>query len=338
MKLIISPFQDPYKNLAIENYFFRRWEKLDDAQREEESDILFLYVNSPCVVLGRFQNPWKELHWPSIRSSRMPIVRRQSGGGTVYHDLGNLNFSFISGQREIKKESNLDRLRSFFQRHWDVKIRRTSMFDMMMSKEDGEYKVSGNAFKQGRVSSIHHGTLLIESSLSHLDDSLDKLPLEIETKAVDSRPKSVMNISEVNDQITIESCLEHFKAEYPILETDLEAILSDPETVEYMNKLQSDEWRFGETPKFKLREQFDFSWGNVKVKFDVKKSKLNLVHLSSNIVKTDWSVWERKLEGQQLYSRQIFKEFSKEVKDVEDKELKEFLQVFLSWMMMSFQL
>lgn len=338
MKLLVSPYQDIFKNLAIENHFFRKWEKMSDADKEEYPEILFMYVNSPCVVMGRFQNPWKELHWPSVKSSRVPIIRRQSGGGTVYHDLGNLNFSFISGDREIKKESNLDRLRSFFHRHWNVKISRTSMFDMLIQKDDGDYKVSGNAFKQGRTSSIHHGTLLIDSSLSHLGDSLDKLPLDIETKAVDSRPRSVMNISEMNTEITVQSCLENLKEEYAEHQVDLEAILEFPETIEYITKLKSVEWIFEETPKFKLKEQFSFPWGEVKVKLDVKKSHITLAHLSSNIVKTDWSVWERKLEGKPIYSNSTYRALLKEVKEIEDEELREFLQVFFSWMMMSWSL
>lgn len=334
MKIVISPYSEPYLNLSIENYFFRSWEKQDSSDSNKE-DILFLYVNDPCVVMGRFQNPWREVHIPSLKSSNTKMVRRQSGGGTVYHDKGNLNFSFISGQREISKVKNLEMLISFLNRHENIVIKRSPKFDLFFSKEDGDYKISGSAFKQGRVSSIHHGTLLISSALNKLGRSLDRLPLEIETKAINSNPQPVMNLNEVSPELTIKSILDKFKQEYDELEINWSELLKKEEVTKYYKFLKTKEWILDETPRFSFSEQFDFSWGRVKVKVTVNKAHIKSVYLSSNKVKTDWSLWERALEGHPLYEESTYMILMDEIKKIKDQELKDFLRVFFSWMMMS---
>lgn len=333
MKLVISPIHDPYLNLSLENYFFRKWENQSGGEKQE--DILFLYINKPSVVMGRFQNPWQEIHWPTLKASRCPLVRRQSGGGTVYHDMGNLNFSFIRGKRDLTREFNLDLIREVFHKHWGVKLIRSKEHDLYISKQDGEFKVSGNAFKQGKNSSIHHGTLLIESSLNNLGGILKGLPLDIETKAVPSNPKRVMNITDYNEDISIKSSLEAFQKEFPLLEVDWENLTQKPEVTHYQDFLKSSDWIFKETPKFEVREQFDFSWGVVKTRLLVKNGQLHTVYLSSNKVKTDWSLWETTLEGRVIYDASAYRILMDEVSKVKDEELKEFLQVFFAWLIMS---
>ena len=94
MNIVLSPFQNPFINLAVEDYFLRFSAHLP---------ILFLYVNRPCVVMGRFQNPWVETNLKYLVENDIWLVRRQSGGGCVYHDEGNLNFSFITPEPMIDR-------------------------------------------------------------------------------------------------------------------------------------------------------------------------------------------------------------------------------------------
>ena len=163
-KVLVSPFYDPYLNLALENYFF---ETLDPGQ-----PLLFLYVNEPSVVIGRFQNPWIE----SRPSALGPIhlVRRQSGGGTVYHDPGNVNFSFISTQEEYDKTANLEIICRIMEKA-GVNLSINERHDLTVNFKDEVYKVSGSAFRLKKDKVFHHGTLLITSDRDKLKKALTPL-------------------------------------------------------------------------------------------------------------------------------------------------------------------
>ena len=97
VSVFLSASQNPYQNLALEHVLLQTL----------TAPALFLYVNQPCVVIGRAQNPWIEANLPFLKEQAMPLVRRQSGGGTVVHDLGNLNFSFISPKARYDKKLHL---------------------------------------------------------------------------------------------------------------------------------------------------------------------------------------------------------------------------------------
>lgn len=332
MKLVISPYHDPFMNLSLENYFFRQWEKKEIKNQE---DVLLLYINKPSVIMGRFQNPWKEVNWPSLKVSKMQILRRQSGGGTVYHDEGNLNYSFIRGERHIEKEENLKAIIAFLYNCWGVEARQTEQFTLVVDKEDCVYKISGNAFKQGRVSSIHHGTLLIDSSLNTLGDILNALPIEMKTKGIDSRPQPVINLKELNHKLSMESVTRAFQEELSLWSGDLGEIASSDLFKSYLKEIKDPLWIFGETPKFVFQERFDFSWGKVQVKIEVRKGIIYMAHVYSPQLREDWTSVEKALEGKILYDPSTYKILLEDLEQVEKEELKEFFQVFFGWMLMT---
>ena len=154
VKIHISTSHDVYANLALEEYLVT----------QSNDDILLFYINSPCVVIGKHQNPWKEVDLTLRNEKKHTVARRLSGGGTVYHDLGNINFSFI-------RNKNQDFVN--FREHIvpiSAALEKLGISNVISPRNDifvKEHKVSGNAehvnSKLGRI--LHHGTLLYDSDI-----------------------------------------------------------------------------------------------------------------------------------------------------------------------------
>ncbi|SPO28764.1 related to lipoyltransferase [Ustilago trichophora] len=217
----VSLSSNPWFNLAFEDHLFRTV--------DPSIPICFLYRNSPCVVVGRNQNPWKELNASAMRSIDLAMVRRRSGGGTVYHDLGNTNYSFHIPREAFDRRTHAElvsralnaapvglqqsrtdlaradtgayvngrndiciRVKSGFDRHSTVKTKAEA-------DEDGfeERKVSGSAYKLVNKRAYHHGTMLLSASLGSLGSSLrnDRGELLV-TKGVASVPAPVANLTD----------------------------------------------------------------------------------------------------------------------------------------------
>jgi len=187
-----SPLTCPYTNLAIENH-------LIEGNFEGPSHLL-VYRNDPCIVMGRFQVPWREINIPQFLQLDRPLqlVRRRSGGGTVYHDLGNWNFCFIHKKRELARKANLslmiDLLASV-----GIQVTTNERHDLVYHQsETGDiFKVSGSAFKQKRTTSLHHGTLLMNASLKSLKGCLGHPDhWQLTGKGVASFPSPVINLGQ----------------------------------------------------------------------------------------------------------------------------------------------
>lgn len=244
MKLFVSPFKNPFLNLALEDYFLRDGGDLP---------LCFLYVNRPCVVLGRFQNPWKECHLPYLVKSDTWMVRRQSGGGCVYHDEGNLNFSFILPEASIDRRRHCELLKKAFSLS-GIELKISERHDLWLEGQDGEWrKVSGSAFKQTKHGSFHHGTMLVNSNLLQLEESLKHTFIPKDSKSIPSVRSKVMTLSERHPGILIEDVIELIAHE---LKTPVQTIdgslLSRPEAQESFRKLTSADWLWGETPLFEM--------------------------------------------------------------------------------------
>jgi lipoate-protein ligase A len=186
---------DPYLNLEIENYLLRN--------SDPESFILILWINRPCIVLGKFQNPWNEIKLEKAKRNNIDIVRRQSGGGCVYHDLGNLNFTIISPKKKASAEFNIKMIQDCLS-YFGILSVTSKRYDIKVLHDSREFKITGSAFKQTRDRHLHHGTLLVNSDTSLLIELLRPKKVKLSTKAIDSIPSPVINLSELNPEITIE--------------------------------------------------------------------------------------------------------------------------------------
>ncbi|GAA5873916.1 hypothetical protein JCM3774_004038, partial [Rhodotorula dairenensis] len=152
--IYVSDSHDPWFNLAFEDWLFR---KTDPDQK-----ILYMYRNSPSVIIGRNQNPWKEINLARLRELGIPFVRRKSGGGTVYHDLGNTNYCVFVPRTEFDRKTNAELVARGLQT-LDLAAYVNDRNDICI---DGY--VSGSAFKLVNKRAYHHGTMLIDAKLGDL--------------------------------------------------------------------------------------------------------------------------------------------------------------------------
>ncbi|MCK5736492.1 MAG: hypothetical protein KAH21_08440, partial [Spirochaetaceae bacterium] len=196
--VLYSLSRDSAVNLAIEESLL--------SMVQTGQKFLFLYENNSAVIFGRFQNPWKECRTGLVRRSETVFRRRISGGGTVVHGPGNLNFSIISGSSTPDKEGNLKGVIRALS-GIGVEIEMNDRFDLLIRKlpepGGGVFKVSGSAFRQTSRGSIHHATLLVNANLENLGIFLRPLKRIIETRSVASVPSPVANLGEISSGLTV---------------------------------------------------------------------------------------------------------------------------------------
>ncbi len=247
MQILVSPFQNPYLNLALEDFFLRE-------QRGDLPLILF-YVNRPCVVLGRFQNPWLECNLSYLTQNDLWLVRRQSGGGTVFHDEGNLNYCMITEKPMVDKGLAVGILKDAL-KTLGIEAIISERFDLFcLDPVDGiKKKISGSAYKQTKDSSFHHGTLLLNSDLNKLQRALEASAEISETKSIHSVRSKVMTLSQIVPDINATTVIE---AVQKFLGVNSKMI---PEQLFYASDMiqermlewASDQWLLRETPQFEI--------------------------------------------------------------------------------------
>lgn len=239
MNVFISPFHNPFLNLALEDHFLRGGADLP---------VLFFYVNRPCVVLGRFQNPWVECNLPYLVENDIWPVRRQSGGGCVFHDEGNLNFSFITPEPMLDRRKHAELLQRAF-KNADIPLEISPRHDLWL---DGR-KISGSAFKQTKDGSFHHGTFLVSSDLDKLEESLQATLVAKSTKSIASVRSKVITLREKYPLVEVSDVIEIVAHELKTNPLELDGtLLSLPEVQASFNHLVSWEWLWGETPSFEM--------------------------------------------------------------------------------------
>lgn len=238
-KFAFSKNLNPYFNLALEDFLFR------NMQGEEE--ILLIWKDQPSIICGRFQNPLIECDLEYLKNNNIMLVRRQSGGGTVYHDEGNINISFISPKSKYNKEQNLDWIIQSLS-PLGLSIRRNSRNDLVIGEND--YKISGSAFKENRDYCFHHCTLLVDSDLEVLNKSLIRKITKIESKGVDSKRSIVANLKEFSSEIStstiVKTLLSTWQGEQ--IQFDEKKVLNS----EFFKKIQSYEWVVIDNPPYKI--------------------------------------------------------------------------------------
>ncbi|PCH40972.1 Lipoyltransferase and lipoate-protein ligase [Wolfiporia cocos MD-104 SS10] len=275
--IYVSTSTDPYFNLSLEDWLFRH--------APHRAPLLLLYRDRPCVVFGRNQNPWKEVNLRAAREAGVPFIRRRSGGGTVYHDLGNTNFS-------------IHLPRTSFDRHAtaQVVLRAVCALGIDASVNDrndicvGTYKmsargrhVSGSAYKIVNNRAYHHGTMLLSTRLDLLGDLLraNKTTRQdtIHTKGVESVRSPVRNLQQFNPSIVhdefVSAVVNAFREEYGVDEPICTVEEDEGTTgIEYirtgMAELPSWDWAFGQTPEFTHTLQRTFQWGELTAEIHSK--------------------------------------------------------------------
>ncbi len=264
---------DPAVNLALEEYVFR------NAQTDE--DLLLFYINAPSIIIGRHQNTIEEINQDYVEQHGIHVVRRLSGGGAVYHDLGNLNFSFIT-------ESRPENFRNF-KKFTEPVVRALAALGVpaeLSGRNDllvEGRKRSGNAqyISKGRM--VSHGTLLFSSDLSHVSEALNVQAGKIVSKGIKSVRSRVANISEfLRQPMPIETFREHLLKEifpgsdmvpeYPLNAEDWAAVhqLAD-------SRYRSWEWTYGHSPDFNVEKRQRFPGGEIDARLDIQQGLIRSV-------------------------------------------------------------
>lgn len=271
MKLILNSNNDPAVNLALEEYCVR------NLDVENEMYLLF-YINKPSVIIGKHQNTIEEINKQFVDKNGIQVVRRISGGGAVYHDFGNLNFSFIT-KYSPEFFHNFEK----FTKPLVETLREMGVEAELGGRNDivvGGRKISGNAQFTNLKSMFSHGTLLFNSNLDDVVQALNVKMDKIESKGIKSVRSRVANISELlSESITIHDFKERitnsiFK-EYESLPL---YILTDSEW-EKVHKLSEQkyrtwEWNFGRSPEFNIQKVNRFEFGQIDVRIFVKDGEI----------------------------------------------------------------
>ncbi|XP_044289594.1 lipoyltransferase 1, mitochondrial isoform X2 [Varanus komodoensis] len=253
--ILQSASQDVYQNLALEDW-------IHDNMDLENRHILFMWRNSSAVVIGRHQNPWQECDLKFMRQKGIKLARRRSGGGTVYHDPGNINLTFFTNRKKYERMENLKLVvRALKALQPQLNVQATERYDLLLN---GFFKISGTAAKLGKTA-YHHCTLLCCVDKFVLSSVLKSPHTGIKSNATPSVPALVKNLFEEEPTLTCEMLMNAIAEEYASRhEIDKHVILINPtdekEFPGINNKareLQAWDWLYGKTPKFSIRTSFN---------------------------------------------------------------------------------
>ena len=259
---------DPAVNLALEEYCYR---SLDPRH-----EYVLFYINSSSVIFGNHQNPFQEINFELASRRRIQPVRRISGGGAVYHDAGNLNFSFITAFGEEK----LDYFQKLLQpilstlRQLGAPVERTEKNNIMLEGK----KISGNSQHANLRRMLSHGTLLFDSDLDVLQRALQSNLDIVRSRAVASIPSCVANISDaLGGSMDIKSFLYELKNGLSEIFGELQEIqltTAEWDAVHQLaeEKYRSWDWTFGRSPGFTIRQKFQFDSLDVEAHLHIKNA------------------------------------------------------------------
>lgn len=277
MHIINRESTDPYFNLATEEFLVKTLEE----------PCFMLWQNKPSVIIGKHQNPLREVNMTFLNENNIPVVRRISGGGTVYHDLGNLNYSFI----DMGKAESLVNFAKYSKPVLDL-LQRLKVDAQLVGKSDlkiAEKKFSGNASHVYRNKVLHHGTLLFNSDLDILNESIKIKENNISDKAVNSNRSIVTNISDHLPETMILSdfkrhLIDHIKNHFPNSQI-INLSKSQESQIQELaqEKYKSWEWNFGYSPKYDISSTNYIDEKSIDFNIHVAKGFIQSFNTSSPI-------------------------------------------------------
>ena len=271
--LLISDSTDPSLNLALEELLIG-----------EGVHCIYLWCNEPTVVIGRNQNPYRECNLSRLEEDHVHLERRRSGGGAVYHDLGNLNFTIISDKTRDAVERNfafVSRVLKSFGINAEVSGRNDLEVDGL--------KVSGSAFFEDGNVFCHHGTLLVDVDMSRLSEYLVPSKLKLESKGIDSVRARVANLSGFREGLTVDDVIEAFRKEASSAVRHLsgEEIESLEGISEIIGRYRSWQWTYGESPEYNVKFEHRFDWGLVEILLFVENGTVKECRIFTDSLETN---------------------------------------------------
>ncbi len=295
---------DPYYNLAVE-------EVLLDSVKQGEC-ILYLWQNAATVVIGRNQNPWKECRIGHLEEDGGHLARRLSGGGAVYHDIGNLNFTFLCCDKDYDLTKHLSVIVEACKAN-GVAAEISGRNDVLTQG----CKFSGNAFYHSGGKSYHHGTMMIDVDIKQVERYLSPSPAKLKAKGVDSVRSRVINLRELAPEMTCQSLSQDmvraFEKVYGLQSSQLQIEKLDLNTVENLRQRNaSKEWLYGRDLPLNFSCSKRFSWGEVSIELGVERGYINAVQVWTDAM--DWQlagVLEQALANKEFSMNQLVQALSK---------------------------
>jgi lipoate-protein ligase A len=280
MLCINSEYTDPYFNLASEEYLLKTFTE----------DVFLLYRNEPSIVVGKHQNTLAEINLQFVQEAGIKVARRISGGGTVFHDLGNLNFAFITGGREGELVN--------YPKYTDPIIKAMSGMglNVVLGERNelllGKKKISGTASHVYKKRVLHHGTLLYSSVMEDLSQALRVESQKFADRAVKSVRSAVTNISDhLVDKLEVgdfQNRILRFildsmdnSRQYRYKDLDLKEIgkLRD-------SKFSTWQWNFGYSPKYQFNKSLSYGDGKIVLHMNVEKGIIQEIHINGDFLGT----------------------------------------------------
>ena len=266
LQVVISNQYNPFLNRAVEQY-------LTDNQ-EENTVTMYLWKNQRTVVIGYNQNPYAECNVKMLLDEGGHLMRRGTGGGAVYHDLGNINFSFVADKSlyDVKKQLSViqDALLSY-----GLTTEISGRNDLTCEGR----KFSGNAFAKGQRNDLHHGTILIKTDGAMMQRYLTVDKAKLMKNGVKSVASRVVNLSELVPELTSESIkqplIASFEKVYGGKATmlDFDTLINNKEVQAIREHIASDDFLFGRWRQFKTTKKAQFPWGNVDIALHIDEAK-----------------------------------------------------------------
>ena len=269
----------PYHNQAIEEYLLN---SVDD-----DSLILYLWQNNNTIFIGKNQNSFNECNIKQLELDKGYLARRISGGGAVYHDLGNLNFTFICSNENYdvdrQNEVILNALKAL-----DIEAYKSGRNDLLI---DGK-KFSGHAYYKGKKNSFHHGTLMLEVDQDKLNKYLNVSLLKLNSKNVSSVKSRVTNLIYIDESLTVERIVralytafsKEFKHDFVVLdESDFdEDLLSS-----YEEKFSSYDWQHLNEKSFDTYIEKRFDWGTTRIEYEIENNIIKDIIIYTDALDVD---------------------------------------------------
>lgn len=265
LQVIISPQYDPFLNRAVEQYL---------TEHQEEGVVtLYLWKNQQTVVIGFNQNPYSECNVRLLLNESGHLMRRGTGGGAVYHDLGNINFSFIADKRlyDVKKQLSViqDALLTY-----GLEAEISGRNDLTCQGR----KFSGNAFAKGQRNNLHHGTILIKTDGEMMQRYLIVDKAKLLKNGVKSVASRVVNLSELVPKLTSENIKQPLIASFEKIYgdkadvLDFDTLINNKEVQSIRDEISSYEFLFGRWEQFKTTKKDRFPWGGVEIALHIDEA------------------------------------------------------------------
>jgi lipoate---protein ligase len=292
MIFIINPCVDPYFNVSSEAFLLEHFKE----------ECFMLWRNSPSIIIGKHQNSLAEINYNYVNKNNIPVIRRLSGGGSVFHDLGNINFTFLTNNEQGKGIDFLLFLKPIVDLLYYFKI------PVILNSHNnifiGDRKISGTAAHLTKNRIIHHGTLLFKSSIDDLDIALHSDSYKYFDKSIKSVHSQVKNIYDyLTEKIEISEFMKllelKFKKEFAI-NNDYIFKTDDIKKITHISeaKYKTWEWNYGYSPEYKFCNSATIEDIKVDIEIHVKKGIIEFIKISNDISTTNKNQIENALVGQ----------------------------------------